>query len=501
MGGEFAQEREWSHERSLDWHLLEQPRARRRPARSCATSTASTASEPALWELDSDPAGFWWLEAERRRRATWSRSRAARRTASACSCASRNLSPVPRGRLPRSACRAPARWREVLNTDSSFYGGSDVGNLGGVEAEPIPWHGQPFSAELTLPPLAAIWLVPGCRASVSVGAAPRARRRALTAGTRVPRLGAARRSRSRCASGGRDVALSDGRLRRLRGDGRRRRRATTTASSLDGGDAARTPARAGSPTACAGPRACSTPARFEWTDAGCRPAPLAELVLYELHVGTFTPRGHVRRRRSAHLRELRRARRHRDRADAGGRRSPARAAGATTASTCRRRTRAYGGPEGLARLVDAAHAAGPRRDARRRLQPPRRLGREGDRGVRPLLHRPLRDAAGGGRSTSTTRDSRPGARVGAPERRAAGCATSTSTACGSTRARDRRLEPPSTSSPSWPRRVHAVAARRARDRRERPQRPARDARRASDGGYGLRRRSGPTTSTTRCTCC
>ena len=51
-------------------------------------------------------------------------------------------------------------WREALNTDSAFYGGSGVGNLGGVEAEAVPWHDQPFSAELTLPPLGAVWLVP-----------------------------------------------------------------------------------------------------------------------------------------------------------------------------------------------------------------------------------------------------------------------------------------------------------------------------------------------------
>jgi len=70
-----------------------------------------------------------------------------------------NLSPTVhygyRLGLPRSS-----RWREAVNTDSSYYGGSDVGNLGGVVPEPIPWHDQPFSAELTLPPLAALWLVP-----------------------------------------------------------------------------------------------------------------------------------------------------------------------------------------------------------------------------------------------------------------------------------------------------------------------------------------------------
>ena len=63
------------------------------------------------------------------------------------------------GLPPRAAARRAAGAR-LLNTDSGYYGGCDVGNLGGVEAEPIGWHGQPFSAELTLPPLAGVWLVP-----------------------------------------------------------------------------------------------------------------------------------------------------------------------------------------------------------------------------------------------------------------------------------------------------------------------------------------------------
>ena len=52
------------------------------------------------------------------------------------------------------------RWLEVVNTDSTFYGGSGIGNLGAVEAEAVPWHDQPYSAELTLPPLGAVWLLP-----------------------------------------------------------------------------------------------------------------------------------------------------------------------------------------------------------------------------------------------------------------------------------------------------------------------------------------------------
>jgi len=70
-----------------------------------------------------------------------------------------NLSPVPRSAY-RLGLPRPSRWREAINTDSEFYGGSGVGNLGVVEPEPIPWHDQPVSAEITLPPLAAIWLIP-----------------------------------------------------------------------------------------------------------------------------------------------------------------------------------------------------------------------------------------------------------------------------------------------------------------------------------------------------
>jgi 1,4-alpha-glucan branching enzyme len=157
MGSEFAQEREWSHERSLDWHLLEQHD--HAGIQSLVRDLNRTyRDEPALWELDSDPAGFWWIEAND---ASDNVIAFARRSADSerMLVFVANLAPVPRGPfrlgLPRSD-----RWREVLNTDSTFYGGSDVGNLGAIQPEPIPWHDQPFSAEITLPPLAAIWLVP-----------------------------------------------------------------------------------------------------------------------------------------------------------------------------------------------------------------------------------------------------------------------------------------------------------------------------------------------------
>ncbi|MDQ6729334.1 MAG: 1,4-alpha-glucan branching protein GlgB [Actinomycetota bacterium] len=157
MGQEFAQPAEWSEERSLDWHLLENP-AHAGIQALIRDLNHAYRNEPALYERDSDPGGFWWLEpndADRNVLAFARQSLEGKRVIVFVA----NLSPVPQENyrlgLPRST-----RWREAINTDSSFYGGSDVGNLGAVTPEPIPWHGEPFSAELTLPPLAAVWLVP-----------------------------------------------------------------------------------------------------------------------------------------------------------------------------------------------------------------------------------------------------------------------------------------------------------------------------------------------------
>ena len=157
MGLEFAQEAEWSEERSLDWHLLEDP-GHAGVQSLVRDLNAAYKAEPALWELDSDPAGFWWLEPNDAENNVVAFARGSRDAERVLAFAA-NLSPVPRENyrlgLPRSG-----RWRELLNTDSSYYGGSDKGNLGGIETEPIPYGGQPFSAEVTLPPLAAVWLVP-----------------------------------------------------------------------------------------------------------------------------------------------------------------------------------------------------------------------------------------------------------------------------------------------------------------------------------------------------
>jgi 1,4-alpha-glucan branching enzyme len=157
MGSEFAQEREWSHERSLDWHLLEN--AEHAGIQSLVRDlNRAYQAEPALWEQDFDPAGFYWLEPNDAAHNVVAFARTSRDTERVLVFAG-NLSPVARHGYRLGLPRA-GRWREAVNTDSGFYGGGDVGNLGGIEAEPIPWGGQPFSAKLTLPPLSGLWLVP-----------------------------------------------------------------------------------------------------------------------------------------------------------------------------------------------------------------------------------------------------------------------------------------------------------------------------------------------------
>jgi 1,4-alpha-glucan branching enzyme len=157
MGGELAQEREWNHNESLDWHVLEW-REHAGAQALVRDLNRIYCREPALYEVDFEPHGFRWLDANDVERNVYGflRLSADGGRSLACVC---NLSPVPREGY-RVGLPHGGRWSEVLNTDSEHYGGSNVGNYGGVEAEPSPWQGQPFSAELTLPPLGVVWLVP-----------------------------------------------------------------------------------------------------------------------------------------------------------------------------------------------------------------------------------------------------------------------------------------------------------------------------------------------------
>jgi 1,4-alpha-glucan branching enzyme len=157
MGGELAEWEEWNYDGSLHWNLLEY--AEHQGVQSLVRDLNATyRAEPALWEIDDDPAGFRWLEANDAANnvVAFARLDAAGEQAVVCVL---NLSPVPRYEY-RVGMPSSGRWREALNTDSAYYGGSGVGNLGGVTAEATPWHDQSYSALLTLPPLGAVWLVP-----------------------------------------------------------------------------------------------------------------------------------------------------------------------------------------------------------------------------------------------------------------------------------------------------------------------------------------------------
>jgi 1,4-alpha-glucan branching enzyme len=157
MGGELAQSAEWSHDRSLDWHLLEQPE-HAGMQQLVRELNRVYRERPALWEVDHRPEGFRWLEANDASHnvLVFARFGGDSTDPVVCVC---NFSPEVRERY-RVGFPSGGRWAEILNTDSTYYGGSDVGNLGGVVAEAGGWHDQPFSAELTLPPLSVTWFAP-----------------------------------------------------------------------------------------------------------------------------------------------------------------------------------------------------------------------------------------------------------------------------------------------------------------------------------------------------
>ena len=158
MGGEFGQEREWSHATSLDWHLLED--AGHAGVQDLVRDLNRVYREQrALWGLDFDSEGFYWLEANDADAnvVAFARQTRAGEDVLVCVC---NLSPIPRHGY-RVGLPRPGRWREVLNTDEERYGGSGVTNGGFVEADAgCPWHEQPQSAVIDLPPLGVVWLVP-----------------------------------------------------------------------------------------------------------------------------------------------------------------------------------------------------------------------------------------------------------------------------------------------------------------------------------------------------
>jgi 1,4-alpha-glucan branching enzyme len=158
MGGEFGQTREWSHDASLDWHLLEMGPHHRGLQALIRDLNRLYRAEPALHQVDFEPAGFQWMDCSDAEQSVVAFVRRARdpRDFVLVVC---NFTPVPRPGY-RVGVPAGGHYRELLNTDAHFYGGSNVGNSGGVPAEARPWTGQPWSVTLTLPPLGVLLLKP-----------------------------------------------------------------------------------------------------------------------------------------------------------------------------------------------------------------------------------------------------------------------------------------------------------------------------------------------------
>jgi len=153
MGNEFGQWREWDHEKSLDWHLLQY--APHNGLQKLVRDIARLyGSEPALYELDFDAGGFEWVDCNDTMHSITSYLRHGKSTEDIFLIAL-NYTPLAhygyRMGVPRGG-----NWKEVLNSDASEYGGGGLGNLGAVEAESKPFHGRPYSLSITLPPLAAV---------------------------------------------------------------------------------------------------------------------------------------------------------------------------------------------------------------------------------------------------------------------------------------------------------------------------------------------------------
>ena len=156
MGGEIAQWSEWQHDQSLDWHALVEPR-HSGMRQWIQDLNRFYRSEPALHELDCDPAGFEWIDCRDAESSIVILLRKGRREGRAVLVAC-NFTPVARPNYRVGVPRG-GTWKEALNSDAKYYGGSGMGNMGEIEAAPVPCHGRHFSLSLTLPPLAILFFV------------------------------------------------------------------------------------------------------------------------------------------------------------------------------------------------------------------------------------------------------------------------------------------------------------------------------------------------------
>jgi 1,4-alpha-glucan branching enzyme len=158
MGGEFGQWAEWSHDNNLEWHLL-QYESHKGLQKLVADLNATYKAHKALHELDCDPAGFEWIDGSDSQQSMLSFMRKSK-TGEEIVIAVFNFTPVPRHNY-RVGVPHSGYWQEIFNSDSQQYGGADFGNLGGVEAQYVSWHGREYSLNLIVPPLGAVFFKNG----------------------------------------------------------------------------------------------------------------------------------------------------------------------------------------------------------------------------------------------------------------------------------------------------------------------------------------------------
>ncbi|MCI0693083.1 1,4-alpha-glucan branching protein GlgB [candidate division KSB1 bacterium] len=154
MGGELGQWREWNHDSSLDWHLLQFP-PHEGVRQWMKDLNYLYRSEPALHEIDFAAEGFEWIDASDWEKSVISFLRKSKKTKDVILVVC-NFTPVPRHNYRVGVPRG-GFWKEALNSDAKTYGGSGQGNMGGMEAAPVPAHGKYYSLSLTLPPLSVVF--------------------------------------------------------------------------------------------------------------------------------------------------------------------------------------------------------------------------------------------------------------------------------------------------------------------------------------------------------
>lgn len=158
MGGEFGQRREWVHDEGLEWHLLDYP-PHQGIQRWVTDLNRLYQTEPALHEIDFRPEGFEWIDCTDAASSVVSFIRKGKSADQAVLVVG-NFTPVPRTDY-RIGVPSGGFWKELMNSDAGHYGGSGLGNLGGVEASSASFHGRPYSLHLTLPPLSILFFKRG----------------------------------------------------------------------------------------------------------------------------------------------------------------------------------------------------------------------------------------------------------------------------------------------------------------------------------------------------